>query len=359
MAGVFCCLFLPGFYFSSLAQQAAKRKSSLLVLPVVSRSVETDWNFGLAGSYTFALNAKDSLSRTSSLQGLVNYSLRKQLLCTADGIIYFPKEKYVLSSHLSYSYFPDKFWGIGNSTPDANEESYDFRQFYVYLHGQRLVRRKFFVGLIYEFQRVMNVGFTPGGLFDQQDIAGRDGYSVSGLGVSVSHDKRNNAFWPTKGSLVLLSFSQFDKLIGSDFRYTNFITDARFFRRIAGRQVLAAQLYGSFNTGRQVPLRSMASLGGSSKMRGYYDGRYRDKNLLLLQAEYRIPLWKRWGLVAFGGAGNVGRRLDQLDMGNPKISYGGGLRFAISKKEKMNLRVDYGWGKGGNKGFYIQFGEAF
>jgi hypothetical protein len=42
-----------------------------------------------------------------------------------------------------------------------------------------------------------------------------------------------------------------------------------------------------------------------------------------------------------------------------KYSAGAGLRFMLSKKEKLSLRVDYGIGLGRNRGLYIQLGEAF
>jgi hypothetical protein len=42
-----------------------------------------------------------------------------------------------------------------------------------------------------------------------------------------------------------------------------------------------------------------------------------------------------------------------------KYSFGGGIRFAVDTKEKLNIRVDYGIGQGKNSGLYLQLGEAF
>ena len=53
--------------------------------------------------------------------------------------------------------------------------------------------------------------------------------------------------------------------------------------------MLALQAYAFINNG-DVPLRSLASLGGANSMRGYYDGRYRDKDQIVFQAEYRVPV---------------------------------------------------------------------
>lgn len=330
----------------------------VLVLPIIASSIETGWSFGLAGASTFHLKGHDSATRTSNVQALALYTTRQQLVVALNGSIYFPGERFILNQQLSYSSFPDNFWGLGKSTPDSNEESYKFRQYYVYLHPQTLLGHNLFLGMIYEFQRVIGVEYPPGGLFDKENIVGRQGYHISGLGLSFTYDTRNNAFAPDRGMMLQFYFDHFAPLLGSDYQYTNFVLDLRRFFRLSGRQVLAVQAYGFFNAG-EVPLRSLASLGGANSMRGYYAGRYRDKDQAVIQAEYRVPLFWRLGAVAFGDMGNVGSDLSELNFQCLKYSYGGGLRLALNKKEKLNLRMDYGIGHGANQGFYLQLGEAF
>ena len=329
----------------------------VLVLPVIARSIETGWSFGLASAATFHLKAHDSTTRTSNVQALALYTTRQQFVAVINGSIYFPGERFIINEQLSYSSFPDKFWGLGKSAPFGNEESYKFKQYYVYLHPQRLIGRNLFLGIVYEFQRVFNVEYARGGIFDRQNILGRDGYHISGLGLSFTYDTRNNAFSPDHGSMLQFYFDHFAPVLGSDYQYTNYVLDFRRFFRIHDGQVLALQAYGTFNAG-EVPLRSLASLGGANSMRGYYAGRYRDKNGAVLQAEYRIPLFWRLGAVGFGGMGNVGPRLDDINFEQLKWSYGGGLRLALNKKERLNLRLDYGLA-GHSQGFYLQLGEAF
>lgn len=327
-------------------------------LPVIVRSIETDWSFGALISSTFHIKPKDTLTRTSNSQVLALYSLKKQFVSALNGTIYFPGEKYILNYQISYSDFPDKFWGIGKSTPDNNKESYSFKQYYIYLHGQKHVGNNFFIGLLYEYQRVIHVDYSPDGLFDKQNILGRKGYHISGAGLSCTYDTRNNAFAPDKGSFIQFYFNHFGRFLSSQYHYTNYVADIREFFRIYKEQVLALQVYGFFNAG-EVPLRSLASFGGSNSMRGYYDGRYRDKSQVVIQGEYRIPLKGRFGAVAFANLGNVGSSLSEIGFKDLKYSAGTGLRFALDKKEKLNLRLDYGLGRGGNNGFYFQLGEAF
>jgi outer membrane protein assembly factor BamA len=330
----------------------------VLVLPIIARSIETGWSFGLASASTFRLYKRDSAIRTSNAQAIALYTTRKQFVAALNGSIYFPGERWIINEQLSYSSFPDDFWGLGKRAPDGSKESYKFKQYYIYLHPQFQIGRKLFLGTVYEFQRVFDVEYPAGGLFDQDNVVGRRGYAVSGLGFSLTYDTRNNAFAPDRGMMLQFYFDHFASILGSDYQYTNFVIDLRRFIRVYKGQVLALQAFGTFNAG-EVPLRSLAYLGGANNMRGYYAGRYRDKNAGMLQAEYRIPLWWRIGAVGFGDIGNVGPELSDINLRHFKYSYGGGLRIALNQSEKLNLRLDYGLAKGDSQGFYLQLGEAF
>ncbi|MFC0184814.1 hypothetical protein ACFFJX_20790 [Pseudarcicella hirudinis] len=74
---------------------ALTRNRNLLVVPAITHSIETDWSFGAAASYTFRYSHEDTLTRTSNLQTLALYSLNKQFVVALDGTIFFPHEKYI------------------------------------------------------------------------------------------------------------------------------------------------------------------------------------------------------------------------------------------------------------------------
>lgn len=329
----------------------------VLVLPIVASSIETGWSFGLASASTFHVTKGDTVTRTSNAQALAIYTTRHQFVAALNGSIYFPGERFILNEQLSYSSFPDHFWGLGKYAPQSNKESYKYKQYYIYLHPQFLIGHNLFLGVIYSYQRVFDVEYEPGGLFDQEDIPGRQGYHVSGGGVSLTYDTRNNSFAPDRGAMLQVYVNPFPYFLGSDYQYTNYVIDLRRFIRLYKEQVLAVQVWSSLNSG-EVPLRSFAYLGGANILRGYYAGRYRDKNAAALQAEYRVPVWWRFGVVGFGSVGNVGPELKDLDLQALKYSFGGGVRVALNQKERLNLRLDYGITHH-SQGFYLQLGEAF
>ncbi len=102
----------------------------------------------------------------------------------------------------------------------------------------------------------------------------------------------------------------------------------------------------------------MAELGGDSKLRGYYQGRFRDNDLGLLQAEYRFPIWWRFGGDVFAGAGEVGHVLSDFTWGGIHPSFGAGLRLLVIPAEHLNARLDYGIGTDSH-GLYLAILEAF
>jgi outer membrane protein assembly factor BamA len=194
--------------------------------------------------------------------------------------------------------------------------------------------------------------------FDVQQVDGRKGSLVSGLGLVVLYDTRNSAFSPDKGFYFSYTFNDFHPRVGSDFSYTNHFIDARKYFSMGKNKVLAFQLINNFNEG-DVPIRSLTSIGSSSMLRGYYDGRYVDKNLFGIQTEYRFPIKGRFGMVAFAALGRVGATVSEIySFQNMKPSFGTGLRYAIDKKEKLNLRLDFGIGRKSD-GIYFNLTEAF
>jgi hypothetical protein len=106
------------------------------------------------------------------------------------------------------------------------------------------------------------------------------------------------------------------------------------------------------------PVYELPAMGGQRIMRGYYQGRYRDKVLFATQAEYRFHLKGRFGAVAFAGVGDVGSRLVDVRIRDLKTSLGGGLRFKFNQVENVNLRMDVGFGRN-TSGVNFGLEEAF
>ncbi len=347
------------FDSTSDAQKLRQSRNQFFVLPLIVRSVETDWTFGIASAYTFRTDKRDSLLRASNEELAMLYSINNQLILLQSGRIFFPEENYILEHQLTYSSFPDKFWGLGNQSKETNLENYTFKQIYLQARLLKKITKHIYVGMQYEMQRLFRVEYVAGGLFERENVIGRQPYLISGTGISLVWDNRNHAFVPNKGLFAEIFVSRFDKALQSDYNYTNLrLNVKKFFPLFNKQNVLAMEALAQLNFG-DVPLRSLASIGGSNSMRGYYSGRFRDENSIAVQAEYRFPVWRRFSGVAFCATGNVANTASHFQLNSFKFTYGAGVRFAINRKEKLNLRADYGFTADGNSGFYLQLSEAF
>ena len=74
------------------------------------------------------------------------------------------------------------------------------------------------------------------------------------------------------------------------------------------------------------------------------------------QIELRQHIWRRSGIVVWGGAGNVFHDFDKFKMKQTLPTFGLGYRWEF--KNRVNVRLDYGIGKG-ETSFYFNINEAF
>ncbi len=185
----------------------------------------------------------------------------------------------------------------------------------------------------------------------------RAGESVfsSGFATSLRYDTRDFIPNPRHGVLAQLGYAHFSPDTGSDSRFERYEAQLRSYFALGNMRELAWETNGAFTQG-NVPWNQLPSLGNSHRMRGYYEGRYRDRNTLSTQLEYRQKLNWRHGYVLWAGAGTMASRWHGLTR-NPWLpTVGTGYRFTF--KPGFNVRLDYGLGKN-SSGFYFQAGEAF
>jgi hypothetical protein len=108
------------------------------------------------------------------------------------------------------------------------------------------------------------------------------------------------------------------------------------------------------STGGDAPFFLLSTFGGSTDLRGYPAGRYRDRMMYALQSEYRWQFSDSWIFTGFGEvAENFG------DFGENFLPAAGiGARFVLSKKHRVSLSADIAVGNDGTE-YYFGVGEAF
>lgn len=337
-------------------------KPSFLIYPTVAYTPETSWEFGVSNLFLFyAKNSKKN--RLSEINTFTFYTLEQQYGIWLDHAIYGNKDKYFFLGRARFQYFPLKYYGIGENAKESEEVIVSSQNFQLRERVLKKVKGHLFAGIEFDYHTLYNVRFENTNLPDSLKPLGYGGSSNKGLGFGLVYDNRRNVLNERKGFFAEIAYLNYGKYIGSSYTFENINVDARYFRRgYRKKQVWAFQLTGQFNFG-DIPFNQMALLGGESMMRGYYLGRYRDKNLIAAQAEYRFlpfPFSKRWGGALFLATGNVSNKVAEIHIDKFKLAGGMGVRYFVFRTKDIFVRLDFAFTEeSAFPGIYFFIGEAF
>ncbi|MCI5059182.1 MAG: BamA/TamA family outer membrane protein, partial [Flavobacteriales bacterium] len=249
------------------------------------------------------------------------------------------------------------YYGIGTNAVEQNEEVFGIEFPRVRLTALRQVYPNLYLGPRFWYDNIDITEVEDQGLLDLGNVPGRSGGHISGVGLTAIWDSRDIIFFPSNGIFAEFTLLPHNSATGSDFNFLRMEMNAAHYQTVFKKHVLASNLILSKSNG-TVPFTQMGLLGGTKRMRGFYEGRFRDRNMWVGQLEYRIPLKWRFGVNFFGAVGDVSPNLDSFQIKNTKAAYGLGLRYMFDLEKKLNIRLDMGFTEEGSN-FYVTFGEAF
>ena len=348
------------FGFKSLNDTINNERTGFFALPLLYYTPDTRWAAGAAGVYYFKVLAKtkeEKDTRVSNVQFLSDYTQNKQLDVWGQWNVFTHNENYLFKGELRYRNFPDRFYGIGNNTSKHNEEKYIYNLFSFKTLALKKVAPAVFAGVDYHFEKEYNFTYVPDGALQTGTIVGHNGGVQSAIGIVGIYDSRDNIINTYKGELLELSSYFYRKFLGSTFDFTYLNVLYQKFWPLKRKHILALQVKGRVGYG-NIPFLDLSTVGNDDLLRGYPKNRFRDKHFAGTQVEYRFPLFWRFGGVAFGGVGEVFNKPEELNANNLKYSVGAGLRFVVNPAERLNIRLDYGYGREGGH-FYFIVAEAF
>jgi outer membrane protein assembly factor BamA len=289
---------------------------------------------------------------------LGTYTVRDQSNVLVSPDLYLGAGQYNLRFSLGYANYPSVFFGTGEDLPrDAEGEDYTERSAVFTGTVVRTLYRSFRAGMRLDYSDSEIHDVQPGGLLDQGLFVGSEGGTDIGLGVALEWDDRNAVFWPSSGGYHQFNSVWHDPDMGGDFNYSQTTLDLRHFVDLGKERVLALRAYAVVTNG-QAPFQKLAQLGGPNLMRGIYLGRFRDNHALVAQGEYRVILNNRWSITAFASVGEVAHKVNQFRLTDVVYTAGGGARYALDAKNRLNLRLDLGFSEYGASPIIV-FQEAF
>jgi outer membrane protein assembly factor BamA len=262
---------------------------------------------------------------------------------------------------LGYGEFNLKFFGIGDDAGDQGRSVDISQDGFVFVPEIliRILENQYF-GVQFRYAHIRTV-------FDINQILPPD-FPItipkidietvnSGLGPMYEYDSRDNTHNPGNGTFIEASAIFNHESLGSSFDYQIYEAAYNQYAGLAPNHVLSFRVYGRLADG-NTPFYDLSLFGSGSDLRGYVAGQYRDNLMLATQVEHRWNFYRRFGTVVFAGVGQVAPGIDELSSERLLPSAGIGLRFMASKENRLNVGIDYAFGRD-SSAFYFRIGEAF
>lgn len=341
-------------YFNDANKNKQHKRFDFSVIGGPHYASDTKFGLGMVAAGLYRTDPNDSILPPSNVSLFGDVSSVGFYMLGVRGNHIAPAGRYRIDYHLYFYSFPSDFWGIGYEMGDNDDNKSDMKRWQAQAEASFLFRvaDNFYVGPMAAYDYVIGKQIERPELLQGMD---KHTWNV-GVGVSLVYDNRDNLTNPHRGIYLNLKQMFRPEFMGNDYAFstTHFRFDA--YQRLGKGTILAEDFGANLNFGNP-SWGMMANLGGTSSMRGYYEGRYRDKHSLEATVELRQHVWKRNGIVVWAGAGTVFPKFSELRSNRILPNVGVGYRWEF--KKNVNVRLDYGFGKSGQSGFLFNINEAF
>ena len=341
-------------YFNDANKNKQHKRFDFSVIGGPHYASDTKFGLGMVAAGLYRTDPNDSILPPSNVSLFGDVSSVGFYMLGVRGNHIAPAGRYRIDYHLYFYSFPSDFWGIGYEMGDNDDNKSDMKRWQAQAEASFLLRvaDNFYVGPMAAYDYVIGKQIERPELLQGMD---KHIWNV-GAGVSLVYDNRDNLTNPHRGIYLNLKQMFRPKFMGNDYAFstTHFRFDA--YQQLGKGTILAEDFGANLNFGNP-SWGMMAELGGTSSMRGYYEGRYRDKHSLEATVELRQHVWKRNGIVVWAGAGTVFPKFSSLRSRQILPNAGVGYRWEF--KKNVNVRLDYGFGKSGQSGFLFNINEAF
>jgi hypothetical protein len=357
--------FLPKFIRKMYFNKDSTKKPGFVLLPALASAPETGLEIGGAALVSFYTDTTDHITNVSSLFGYATVTTKAQVKLSLNANYWTPHNKVHYLATISYYNFPFDFYGIGNNTRLADVDLVYEKRYKGNLESDFNLGDGWYLGYVlggfkyyYRFDRN-----RYGVLNTDPAVEDKRGGAAAYAGPTFTYDTRNNNTYTTKGIIINAYYNlMHGAFINNGYEGGFFNIEYSEFFPLGNKLVLGTDIQEQSLTGSRSPFYLLPQMGSDEMMRGYYGGRFRDRNYLAGQTELRYRINNSFGLVAFVGTGEVfhsGFSFPQL-----KPNYGGGVRYFFDVQKGLAIRIDYGVGEkpvGEPRisGLYVALGQSF
>ncbi len=349
---------------------AGKKHSGKLHLsgsPAIEYSLQTGLSFNVTGNIAF-YTTDQADANISSILVAPMFTQKHQFVVPLQSSIWSKGNRYNFIGDWRFLKYPEDTYGLGGYTKSADGYKLDYNYIRFYQFGLRKIGNDLYAGLGYQLDYHYNIKeLTPpvGVVTDFQQYGFAPSSRSSGLSLDFLYDSRRNSINPEPGFYNNIVFRQNMQWLGSDENYNSLLVDVRkYFHPVSdSRNILAIWSYNLFTLSGHPPYLDLPSTGWdtySNTGRGYVQSRFRSRNMLDLETEYRFGISRNGliGGVVFANAQSYSEMAtNRFEVIQP--GYGAGLRIKFNKFSRTNVCIDYGFGKNGSSGLFLNLGEVF
>jgi hypothetical protein len=332
-----------------------KWPEDLVIAPIPGRSPQMGWQLALAAGYFLGSRDPDSDAPPSVVGGFAMVTENGSSAYGGGANLHLFDDKLRVKAVAGYMDIRYRFYGIGNAAGDRGIST-DILQNgpLYYVSATWRVWNKLYAGLGYLRGNVdtrLRFEFPDQLAFDPSLKRDFGAYAIP-----LEFDSRDHEQFPRSGWLVNGRTMLYRESAGSDFDAEIFKIAVNHYRPMGEQNVLALRAYIRSSSG-DAPFFLLSTFGGSTDLRGYPSGRYRDRMMYALQGEYRWQFNNSWIFTGFAGFGEVAEDFSEFGR-NFLPAVGIGARFVLSQKHRVSLSTDVAVGNDGAE-FYFGVGEAF
>lgn len=343
-------------YFRDSNKQDPNKRFDFGFIPGPHFSSTTGLGLGTLSTITYKSSLSDPLLPRSNASLSTDITTGGFFSVGINGTHIFPQEKYRLDYRVKLSTFTTNFWGIGydQGRNSSNETEYRRNKVQVMTRFMFKLAPNMYLGplLNYNFIQARNIHTEFEHLWNNESRILRS-YTT---GLTFTYDSRDFMLNAKKGTFLQIDQTFTPRFLGNgDYNFSSTEVTCAGYCPIWKGATLAAELHGKFNYG-HTPWGLLSEVGTNDRMRGYYEGRYRDLNLIEGQVEIRQHIKKRHGAVAWVALANVFPSFKDIAWRKTLPNAGVGYRWEF--KKGINIRIDCGLTKHGS-GFIFNINEAF
>lgn len=344
-----------------------KIKKQFSFIPAAGYSLQTGFAGILSANLAY-FNDTAANQKLSSISTSVTYTEYDQVLIPLTINIWTKNNKYNIISDNRYIDYPSNIYGLGGRTNPNKGHQIAF--FGIKLHETILksVAKNLFLGAGIYYDNNWNITVLDSVTRRLNNLINRQlgkNEVASSIVLKLLYDNRLNQINSKNGWFINTVFRDSRTFFGSDNNWQSLLIDIRKYLPFPShsKNTLALWSFNWLTLGGTPPYLMMPSTGWDDQYntgRGYIQGRFRGNNMFYFESEYRFNISRNgfFGAVVFGNlqyfTPEISKQFQVLSPG-----YGGGLRFKLNKHSGANLCIDYGFGKDGSRGFFVNLGEVF